>query len=59
MGSGREELGYKTKDYVNKTSRRSNLSSEVTEEPERWTPSGKEVRQATQEYQVGQPHDGE
>lgn len=40
MGSGREELGYKTKDYVNKTSKCSNLSSGVTVESERWTPSG-------------------
>lgn len=59
MGAGREGLGYKTKDYVNKTSRWSDLSSEVREESEGRTPSGQEVRQATQEHQVGQPHHGE
>lgn len=59
MGAGREGLGYKTEDYVNKTSRRSDLSSKVRVESELWTPSGQEVRQATQEHQVGQPPHGE
>lgn len=58
MGAGRERLEYKTKDYINKTSRCSNLSSKVRLESEMWTPSG-QVRQATQKHQSGQPDHGE
>lgn len=43
-------LGYKTRDYVNKIFRCSNLFSKVRVESELWTPSGQEVRQATQEH---------
>lgn len=56
MVAGREELGYKTRDYVNKTSRCSNRAFKVRAESETRTPSGQKVRDITQEHQVGQPH---
>jgi hypothetical protein len=56
--SRRARFRHKTKDYVNKAFRCSDLSSKVRMESEMWTPSG-QVKEATQEHLLGPPHRGE